>query len=143
LKLLGSLIATAGLAISMLVFAVPTTATAAPYPGTVGTNCQYAAPRVVRKKRIYKVAYAVTPKAGNGRPSGLAIFRVYKVGKRGKLSYVRGYSNGYTGQNIRYKSLGKFKKRGLYKTQFVFRPNRGSVYKYCATGYRTVRVKKR
>lgn len=139
MKFLGSVIAAAALALSALV-AIPSTASAA-YPGTVATNCTYAAPGVVKKKRNYNVAYRVSA-AGNARPSGTATFRVYKVTKRGKLQLIRGFANGYTGPKVRMKSLGKFQKKGRYASQFVFRPNNGSVYKSCATGLRSFRVKR-
>jgi hypothetical protein len=138
MKLLGSFIAAAALAFSALV-AVPTTATAA-YPGTVATACSYAAPGTVRKNRNYKVSYRASA-SGNARPSGTAIFRVYQV-KNGRLKLIRSFSNGYTGPKIRTKSLGKFKKKGRYASQFSFRPNKGSVYKSCATGTRSFRVKR-
>ena len=141
MKPLGSLIASAALALSMLV-AVPSTATAAPpYPGTVATSCSYGAPGSVRKNRNLIVAYRVRA-SGNARPSGLVTFRVWKVTKRGNLVFNRVVSNGYTGPRIRVRSLGKFKKAGRYVTQMSFRANRGSVYKPCATGFRGFRVRR-
>lgn len=136
MKLLGSLIAAAALALSMLV-AVPTTATAA-YPGTVATRCFYVTPGSVKKNRSYNVGYSVRA-SGNARPSGTAIFRVWKV-KHNRVVKIRVFTNGYTGPHFVRKSLGRYKP-GRYLTQFEFVPNRGSVYKGCASGLRNFRVK--
>ncbi len=141
MKLVGSLIASSALGLSVLVAVPPTASAAPPYPGTVATQCSYAVPGSVRKNRRLNVAYRVRAN-GNARPSGLVTFRVWKVTRAGNLIFNRALSNGYTGPNIRFKSLGKFKKRGRYVTQMSFRPNRGSVYKSCATGLRGFRVRR-
>lgn len=145
MKFLGSLIAAAALALSMLV-AVPTAATAAPspYPGTVATRASYAVPFTVRKKRSVIVAYRVRAVASNARPAGLVSFYVYKiVKKRQKIRFqlVRVLRNNYVGDVIRLKSLGKFKK-GRYATRFAFSPPRNSVFKSSASGLRSFRVRR-
>lgn len=139
MKLLASFVATAALALGALV-AVPATANAA-YPGTVATSPAYIAPGSVKKNKTYKVGYRVKA-VGNARPSGTVTFRVFKVGKGGKLSLVRAFINGYTGPDGRFKSLGKFK-QGRYATQMIFRPNPGSVYKTSSTGLRYFKVTNR
>lgn len=138
MKTLGSIIATVALALSALV-AVPSAAQAA-YPGTVATTCNYFAPGVVKRKRSYNVAYSVRA-AGNARPSGKVIFRVWQV-KKHRVKKIRVFVNGYTGPAYRRKSLGSFKQKGRYFSQLEFVPNRGSVYKHCASGLRTFRVKR-
>ncbi len=138
MKLLGSLIASAALTLSVLV-AVPAPATAAPYPGTVATKCFYSAPGAVKRKRNYIVGYSVRAN-GNARPAGRVVFRVWKLKKK-RVQKIRVYVNGYTGPSYRRKSLGRFQK-GRYMSQMEFVPNRGSVYKGCASGLRTFRVKR-
>jgi hypothetical protein len=141
MKLLASLIATAALALGALV-AVPSTATAA-YPGTVATQTSYAVPGSVRKNRNVVVAFRVKAQ-GNARPSGVVSFYVYKVIKKKhhRISYrlVRLIRVGYTGAQVRFKSLGKFKK-GKYVTRIAFQPSKGSVYKPSASGLRSFRVR--
>lgn len=140
MKLLSALIGTLALVAAALV-AAPGAANAA-YPGTVATSCTYGTPHSVRKGHAYRVLYNVRA-SGNATPSGKVTFRVYHVGKHGGLSFNRSFSNGYTGPSTRVKSLGKFHKRGRYVTQLVFRPNSGSVYKSCASGFHSFRVKHR
>jgi hypothetical protein len=137
--LLGSLIAASALALSMLV-GVSSTATAAPYPGTVATSCGYASPEAVKSNRQLRVGWRVTA-GGNARPSGVMTFRVWRVTRAGNLLFNRAVANGYTGPNFRTRSLGKFKKEGRFVTQMSFEPNNGSVYKSCASGYRAFRVR--
>jgi len=139
MKVLGSLIASAALTLSVLV-AVPAPATAAPYPGTVATRCSYAVPGAVKRNRQLRVAYRVAAR-GNARPSGTVYFAVYKATRRG-LKFVRLAANRYTGPRIQFRSLGKFKK-GQYYTRMAFRPgSQNSVFKPCGTGLRGFRVKR-
>ncbi len=88
MKLLGSVIASAALAIGTLVAVPPTASAAPPYPGTVATQCSYAVPGSVRKNRRLNVAYRVRAN-GNARPSGLVTFTVWRVTKAGNLIFNR------------------------------------------------------
>ncbi|MCW2846490.1 MAG: hypothetical protein JWR90_464 [Marmoricola sp.] len=140
MKFLGSLIATMALALGALV-AVPSTATAAPYPGTVATRVTYAAPGAVKRKRNFNVAVNVRA-SGNARPAGTVTFRVYKVGKNGGLSFNRSVSIRYTGPYGRRVSLGKFQKKGTFVTNATFYAANGSVYKDSFSGNQSFRVKR-
>ena len=141
MKLVASLVASSALAISMLV-AVPSTATAAPYPGTVATRCSYVVPGSVRKNRELFVRYRVRA-SGNARPAGVVKIRVYKIAKDGSKHLKRVFSQRYRGPNFKRTSLGTFKKKGRYSTKMWFRPRKGSVYKSCHSGSRYFKVKKK
>ncbi len=138
MKLIASLIATAALALGMLV-AVPTTATAAPYPGTVATRCDYVVPGAVKRKRNLNVLYRVRARSGNAKPAGIVIFRVYKI-KHHRLKFLRTIGRRYHDNKFHRVSLGSFRKKGRYATKMWFRPSQNSVYKYSSSGFRTFRV---
>lgn len=137
MKLFASLIATAALTLSVLV-GVPSTATAAPYPGTVATQSQAVGAKTVKRTKAYRVAYKVKAK-GNAKPSGKVIIRVYRLVK-GKYKAIRSYTKAYSGSGYKFTSLGKYKK-GKYAFRVYFRPAKSSVYKASNTGLRTFRVR--
>ncbi len=139
MKLVASLIATAALGLSMLV-AVPSPATAGPYPGTVHTTCNYRGPHAVKKKHPVVVRYRVKA-AGNAHARGFVMFRVYKF-KHGHRRIIREVIRRYVGSPWQRTSLGTFKKPGRYATKMFFRPAHGTVYKASSSGFRTFRVKR-
>jgi len=138
MKLVASLVASSALALSMLV-AVPSTATAAPYPGTVRTTCSYVVPGSVTKNKKLFVRYRVRA-SGNARPVGVVKLRVYKISKNGSKHLKRVFSQRYRGPTRT--SLGTFKK-GRYATKMWFKARRGSVYKSSHSGFRYFKVKKK
>ena len=133
--------ALSALALSFTLLLVPgTAATAAPaapavYPGSVKTTCTVAVPRKIRKKHRLRVTYRV--RAGNAKPRGNVMFRVYKF-KRGSYVLVRRPVVYYPGG----KRTFKFAKlnRGKYKVNYRYNPFANSVYKPCASPTRTFRV---
>jgi hypothetical protein len=140
MKLVASLIATAAMTFSVLV-AVPTTATAAPYPGTVATTCSFQVPGSVRKGHKLFVTYRVRA-SGNAHPSGVVKIRVYRVKRNGSFDFNRLASRSYTGPAFKTTSVGTFKKKGKYATKIWFVPRRGSVYKSSHSAFHTFRVKR-
>ncbi len=138
MKLLASLIATSAMAFSLLV-AVPTTASAAPYPGTVTTACHYAQARAVHRKQNFRVAYRITVD-GNGSPRGWVYLRVYRI-VHNRYHYIRQTISGNNGQSLRRVSLGRFYRKGRYATLVRFYPTgKNSVYTQCTNGPRAFRV---
>ena len=81
------------------------------------------------------------PTATPGPPASY-VNSVWRVTKAGNLIFNRALANGYTGPRTRFKSLGKFQRTGRYVTQMSFRPNRGSVYKACASSFRGFTVRR-
>ena len=99
MKLFASLIAAAAMTLTMLVATPVTSATAAPYPGTVATKSSYAVQGSVKRNRAVKAAYRVSAR-GNARPVGTVTVRIYKI-VNGRFRFIKSITQRYVGSAIK------------------------------------------
>ena len=139
MKILGSLIATAALTGAGLV-AIPA-AEAAPYPGTVATECALRVPGTVKRNKTIKMKVRARTK-GNARVSGKVLVRVYKI-KKGRDPKVRQKTVSYTGNRYHRVNVRGIRTPGRYKARAWFLPSSSnSVFKKSHTRLKYFRVKR-
>jgi hypothetical protein len=139
MKILGSLIATAALTGAGLV-AIPA-AEAAPYPGTVATECALVVPGAVKRNKTItmKVRARTT---GNARVSGKVQIRVYKI-KSGRDRQIRQKTKAYSGRGFHKIGIRGIKTPGRYKARAWFLPaDSNSVFQRSYSKFKYFRVKR-
>ena len=122
-------IGTAALLSGGLVAGVATSADAAPYPGTIATNCHADVKSLTARKGTRVVVWVTA--AGNGEPKGRATVNVHRR-KGGDSASDSGWISG--GDRLTL-SLGKLRS-GVYDGTFRFnsQPTQ-SVYKNCSEDF--------
>lgn len=131
-----SLILAAVLLGSGLVAGSAGTASAAPYPGSVDTNCQGKALNNPREGNPARVRFRVTT-GGSGAANGSVVFQYIR---RSNDTVVREFSRRYFGPGYTKYSFDNVP-QGRYRVKTFFNSRPGnSVYQNCNDGFRqTVR----